>query len=145
MYLLGSQAYRNLIQTSFEILSCLPPIQVDFPPNLIRTVLLHLERIVYIYGLSYIILPLWLDTLRIYVGPLSEFTCWWYKFFKNFTTAAALLGFNFIILVRVSNKMVNNGQTNLNKKSQSKTKPVTNYFFEPAPLIGAYCGIKVSF
>ena len=122
MYLLGSQAYRNLIQTSFEILSCLPPIQVDFPPNLIRTVLLHLERIVYIYGLSYIVLPLWLDTLRIYVGPLPELICWLYKFFKNFTTGAALLGFNFIILVRVSNTISQHGRIDLNKKSQLKIR-----------------------
>ena len=116
MYLLGSQTYRNdLIQTNFKIVLCLTPLQIDFPPNLIRTVLLHLERIVYIYGLSYIVLPLWLDTLRIYVGPLSESICWWYKFFKNFTTAAALLGFNFIILVRVSNNISQHGGIDLKK------------------------------
>ena len=116
MYLLGSQAYRNdLIQTNFKIVLCLTPLQIDFPPNLIRTVLLHLERIVYIYGLSYIVLPLWLDTLRIYVGPLSALICWWYKFFKNFTTAAALLGFNFIILVRVSNNISQHGGIDFKK------------------------------
>ena len=85
-------------------------------PYQIRTVLLHSERTIYIYALSYIFLPLWWDTLRIYSGPLSEFTCWWYKFFKNFITTAVLLGFNFIILVRVSNNMSQDGQTDLNKK-----------------------------
>ena len=87
----------------------------------IRTVLLHSERTIYIYALSYIFLPLWWDTLRIYVGPLSEITCWWYKFFKNFITTAVLLGFNFIILVRVCNNMSQDGRTDLYKKSLPRT------------------------
>ena len=118
-------------------------------PYQIRTVLLHSERIIYIYALSYIFLPLWWDTLRIYVGPLSESTCWWYKFFKNFITTAVLLGFNFIILVRVSNNMAQDGRTDLNKKllPRTKARTITVFFIclhTPSFLLEIRVIIKIS-
>ena len=69
-----------------------------------RTVLLHSERIIYVYAfINLACTGLALDTLRIYSGPFSESTCWWYKFFKNFTSAGVQFGFNSTIVFRVNN------------------------------------------
>ena len=68
-----------------------------------RTVLVHSERIIYIYALVYVCFPFVLDTLRIYSGPFSESTCWWYKFFRNFISGGVQFGFNSTIMFRVNN------------------------------------------
>ena len=67
-----------------------------------RTVLLHSERMIYIYGFTYTCFPFLLDVLRIYIGPFSGLTCWWYKFFKNFGPIGGQLSFICTILIRVS-------------------------------------------
>ena len=70
-----------------------------------RTMLVHSERIIYTYAFTYTCSSMVLDTLRIYYGPFSNFTCWWYKFSKNFSSTGAQFGFNLTILIRVSNQM----------------------------------------
>ena len=66
-----------------------------------RTMLVHSERIIYVYGFCGLCSSLVLDTLRIYYGPFSKFICWWYKFSKNFASTGLQFGFSFTILIRV--------------------------------------------
>ena len=77
-----------------------------------RTMLVHSERIIYTYAFTYTCSSMVLDTLRIYHGPFSNFTCWWYKFSKNFSSTGAQFGFNLTILIRVSNRF-NGSQKNI--------------------------------
>ena len=67
-----------------------------------RTVLLHSERLIHFYAFSYTCIPFLLDTFRIYYGPFSGVTCWWYKFFKNFGPLGGQMGFNATLIIRVS-------------------------------------------
>ena len=76
-----------------------------------RTVLLHSERMIHFYGFSYSCSAFPLDVLRIYFGPFSDVTCWWYKFFKNFGGIGAQLSYSCTIIIRVSaslNMLFNN-------------------------------------
>ena len=66
-----------------------------------RTVLLHSERILFIYAFVYACIPFFLDTIRIYFGNLPYFLCWWIKFFRNFSTIGMEFGFTFAFIFRV--------------------------------------------
>ena len=86
--------------------------------------LVHSERIIYIYAfINLACTGLALDTLRIYSGPFSESTCWWYKFFKNFTSAGVQFGFNSTIVFRVNNSWQ---ITQLLSRSAHQTPNFTN-------------------
>ena len=57
---------------------------------------------IYFYGFSFSCFPFPLDVLRIYLGPFSGVTCWWYKFFKNFGPMGGQLSIITTIIIRVS-------------------------------------------
>ena len=65
-----------------------------------RTVLVHCERILLLYGMVYLGFPFVTDTLRIYVGNLPAIVCWLSRFFKNFSVVGTQLGFTLALTIR---------------------------------------------
>ena len=68
----------------------------------IKTVLLHSERIIFVYACAFTSIPFAIDLARIYTGPLHPNLCWWYKYFKNVAALGVQFGFIITILSRVS-------------------------------------------
>lgn len=67
----------------------------------IKTVISHCEAIIHSYVLSYLLLSFSIDLIRIYYGPFSSMTCWWYIYFKNFSVLGGQLGFILTLTTRV--------------------------------------------
>ena len=71
-----------------------------------RTALLHSERIIYFYIYFFVCIPLPLDLVRIYSGPLPYYFCWCQRLFKIFASCGILMGMGLTITIRVKNKAV---------------------------------------
>ena len=67
-----------------------------------RTVLLHVERSIFLFPFIYLCSSFLINIIRIYSGPLPSTICWWYKFFLNFGPLGLSFSFCTITSVRVS-------------------------------------------
>ena len=70
--------------------------------NFHRTVLLHVERSIFVFGFVCLCSYFLINTIRIYSGPLPSTICWWNKFFINFGSIGLLFSFCASTSVRVS-------------------------------------------
>ena len=70
--------------------------------NFHRTVLLHVERSLFLFAFICLCSFFLINIIRIHSGPLPSAVCWWYKFFLNFGPYGLFFSFCTITFVRVS-------------------------------------------